>query len=120
MKNLSKSVEERAIKLIEEENKALTTSTDLNDRAYRTYLGQTQIDAKLIENKVKIRDLNKQIELQKNKALTTDTTTKEVDNWKKLGDATKKAIDPVRVIRDEYAKLREELKTNKLDTPHYY
>lgn len=39
-----------------------------------------------------------------------------VGSWKNLSDATKKAIDPVKVIRDEYQSLRDNLKSQNLDT----
>lgn len=68
----------KAIELIEQENIALTTSTELKDVAYRAYLGETQIQAKLIENKVKIRDLTKQqTDIEKNANEPTPTSTKK-------------------------------------------
>lgn len=65
----------KAIELIDKENEALTTSTEIQDVLKRSLMSGTQIDAKLIENKVKKRDLTKQLnEAEKELANNSKTT----------------------------------------------
>lgn len=69
-----------------------------------------RLDSDIVKIDMRIKALRQ--EQEKN----ASTTVKVVDSWSKLSPTLQKTIDPIRQIKDEYQKLREELKANKKDT----
>lgn len=112
----------KAIELLNEEEKAITSNTDLLSRTERALMSQEQIEAKLIDIKVKKRDLTKQlIDTEASLVKKTDDGNKsnllQISSFDKLDASTKKVIDAKKVLNQEYQKMRDELKKAGLDTP---